>query len=92
MQNGAHKNPSSISSSGRLLGFVRVLIGGQHFDLAVQAMSFEKDGTGTAGGFFESEGQLGILVDDTGSPALVQAQIERGTEDAVRHLSQKYLN
>ena len=89
MQNGAHNNPVS----GRLLGFVRVLIGGQQFDLAVQAMSFEKDDSErTAGGFFESEGQIGILVDDAGSPAFVQAQIERGTVEAVRHLSQKYLN
>lgn len=90
MQNGAHNN--GIPSSGRLLGFVRVLIGGQQFDLAVQGVSFEKDSERTAGGFFVSEGQLGILVDEDGSPASVQAQIERGTADAVKHLSQKYLN
>lgn len=91
MQNGAHNN-GIPASSGRLLGFVRVLIGGQQFDLAVQGVSFEKDSERTAGGFFVSEGQLGILVDEDGSPASVQAQIERGTADAVRHLSQKYLN
>jgi hypothetical protein len=89
MQNGAHNSPVS---SGRLLGFVRVLIGGQQFELAVQSMTFEKDGDRTAGGFFVNEGQLGILVDDDASPEGVQAQIEKGTEDAVRHLSQKYLN
>ena len=49
MQNGAHNTPVA---SGRLLGFVRVLIGGQQF----------------------------------------QAQIEKGTVEAVRHLSQKFLN
>lgn len=88
MQDGAHNTPIS----GRLLGFVRVLIGGQQFDLAVQGMSLEKDGERTAGGFFVSEGQLGIVVDEDGSPASVQAQIEKGMADAVRHLSQKHLN
>ena len=88
MQNGAHNTPVS----GRLLGFVRVLIGGQQFELAVQGMTFEKDGERTAGGFFVSEGQLGILVDEDASPDHVQAQIEKGTVEAVRHLSQKYLN
>jgi hypothetical protein len=89
MQNGAHISPVT---SGRLLGFVRVLIGGQQFELAVQSMTFEKDSERTAGGFFVNEGHLGILVDEDASPEGVQAQIERGTEDAVRHLSQKYLN
>ena len=88
MQNGAHNSPVS----GRLLGFVRVLIGGQQFELAVQGMSFEKDSERNAGGFFVSGGHLGILVDDTASPANVQAQIEEGTVEAVRHLSQRYLN
>jgi hypothetical protein len=90
MQNGAHHSPVA---SGRLLGFVRVLIGGQQFELAVQSMTFEKDdGDRTAGGFFVSGGQLGILVDEDASPEGVQAQIEKGTVEAVRHLSQKYLN
>ena len=36
---------------GRLFGFVRVVVGGQVFDLAVQALSLEKDadGNGRAG-------------------------------------------
>jgi hypothetical protein len=89
MQNGAHNSPVA---SGRLLGFVRVLIGGQEFQLAVQSMAFEKDSNGTAGGFFVNEGQLGILVDEDASAEGVQAQIEKGTVEAVRHLSQKYLN
>jgi hypothetical protein len=88
MQNGAHNSPAT---SGRLLGFVRVLIGGQQFELAVQSMTFEKDGDRTAGGFFVNEGQLGILVDEVSTEG-VQAQIEKGTAEAVRHLSRKYLN
>ena len=89
MQNGAHNTPVA---SGRLLGFVRVLIGGQQFELAVQSMTFEKDGNRTAGGFFVNEGQLGILVDEDATAEGVQAQIEKGTVEAVRHLSQKFLN
>src|SRR4029079_12808399 len=82
MQNGAQNHPDA---SGRLLGFVRVVVGGQVFDLAVQSLSFEKDSEGTAGGFFSKDGQLGILVDDSVSPSEAKAQIERGTAEAVRH-------
>jgi hypothetical protein len=80
MQNGA-QNMSTVS--GRLLGFVRVVVGGHVCDLAVQAVSFDSDGERMAGGFF---------VDDAAPPAQVQAQIEKGTAEAVRHLSKKYLN
>lgn len=85
MQKGAQDN-------GKLVGFVRVVVGGRAFDLAVQAMSFEKDSDGMAGGFFSKDGQLGILVDDTATPSETQAQIERATAEAVRHLSRKILN
>jgi hypothetical protein len=89
MQNGA-QHISSVS--GRLLGFVRVVVGGHVCDLAVQAVSFDSDGERAAGGFFIHKGQLGIIVDDAASAAQVQAQIEKGTAEAVRHLSRKYLN
>jgi hypothetical protein len=89
MQNAAQNNPDV---SGRLLGFVRVVVGGQVFDLAVQSMSFEKDGDGTAGGFFSKDGQLGILVDEGVSPSEAKAQIEKATAEAIRHLSQRVLN
>lgn len=88
MQNGAQTN------SGRLLGFVRVLVGGKFFELPVQAVTVGKDGDRTAGGFFTDahDGQLGILVDEGADGAIVQKQIEEGTAEAVRHLSQKLLN
>lgn len=89
MQNGA-QIPTEVS--GRLLGFVRVLVGGHVFNLPVQAMTFDKDGDRAAGGFFIHDGELGILVDDAAPEAQMQAQIERGTAEAVRHLSQKILN
>lgn len=90
MQNGAQINSSALS--GRLLGFVRVLVGSQVFHLPVQALSFEKDGDRAAGGFFDHEGQLGILVDEAAPTSQVEAQIESATADAVRHLSRKVLN
>lgn len=89
MQNGA-QNISPVS--GRLLGFVRVVVGGHVCDLAVQAVTFDSDGARTAGGFFVHDDQLGILVDETAPAAQIQAQIEKGTAEAVRHLSKKYLN
>lgn len=89
MQNGA-QNTTSVS--GRLLGFVRVVVGGHVCDLAVQAVSFDSDGERAAGGFFVHDDQLGIIVDEGASVALIQAQIEKGTAEAVRHLSNKYLN
>lgn len=89
MQNGAQDKPDL---SGKLLGFVRVVVGGHVFDLAVQSMSLEKDGEKSAGGFFSDNGQLGIVVDDTVTPPEMKEQIEKATAQAVRHLSQKVLN
>ena len=89
MQNGAQSN---TAVSGRLLGFVRVLVGSQVFNLPVQAMSFEKDGDRVAGGFFDNEGQLGILVDEAAPKSEVDAVIQAATAEAVRHLSRKVLN
>ena len=89
MQNGAQNiNPVS----GRLLGFVRVVVGDHVFDLPVQAVTIEKDSERSAGGFFVSEGELGIIVDEGAPAPQVEAQIQRATAEAVRHLSQKYLN
>ena len=90
MQNDA-QNSTSLSN-GRLLGFVRVVIGGHVCDLAVQAMAFDSDGERAAGGFFISDDQLGILVDDAAPESQVKAQIEKATAEAVRHLSRKYLS
>jgi hypothetical protein len=89
MQNGAQ------NVQGRLLGFVRVVVGGRAFDLPIQAMIFEKDLEGSEhppGGFFADGAELGILVDDTAPEAMVRAQIKEATVDAVRHLSRRVLN
>lgn len=92
MQNGA-QNQSSLQ--GRLLGFVRVVVGGQSFDLPIQAVAFEKDtddASAPAGGFFADGGELGILVDEAAPEEAVKAQITAATAEAVRHLSRRCLN
>jgi hypothetical protein len=77
---------------GRLLGFVRVEIAGHLFDLPVHAMWFATDGTRAAGGFFSSEGRLGILVDEAVTPSEAKSQIEQGAAEAVRHISRQVLS
>jgi hypothetical protein len=92
MQNGA-QNTSPVQ--GRLLGFVRVVVGGQAFDLPIQAVTFEKDTSDSrqpAGGFFADGAELGILVDEAAPEALVKEQIAQATAEAVRHLSRRFLN
>jgi len=42
--------------------------------------------------FFSNKDQIGILVDDAAPEDEVRAQIEKGTTEAVRHLSKKFLN
>lgn len=88
MQNAAQYD----DVQGRLLGFVRVTVGGRVFDLAVQAVALDRDGDKLAGGFFTNDGRLGILVEEGAPEGEVRVQIEKATEQAVRHLSQKYLN
>jgi hypothetical protein len=83
--------------NARLLGFIQVRVGSQLFALPVQSVRFERDqnGDAPAGGFFaEGEGsdQYGILVDGDASESDVQAQIKRGSEEAVRHISRRFLN
>ena len=86
--------------NGRLLGFVQVRVGAKVFALPVQAVHFERDqeSDAPAGGFFAEKGaeegpdEYGILVDDEASPSDVQEQIAKGSAEAVRHISQRFLN
>ena len=86
------QNQTAAFEAGRLLGFVRVVVGAHVVDLPVQAVAVEKDGDKDAGGLFVHDGQLGIIVDEGAPQPQIQAQIEKATAQAVRHLSQKYLN
>lgn len=77
-----------------LLGVVQLRVRGQLFALPVKAMSFGEgaDGKPGKGGFFADGEELGILVDSRSSQADVQRSIEAACQDAVRHLSLRYLN
>jgi hypothetical protein len=83
--------------AGKLLGFVRVDVGGQSFTLPVQALHYSgsspHEGPHRGGGFFaDSRGELGIFVDADGSEEEVREQIQTGCDEAVRHLSRRILN
>jgi hypothetical protein len=81
-----------LELAGKLVGFVRVEVGGKSFNLAVQSLALEKDGDVRAGGFFAVDGQLGILIDESASPAEAKAVIEEAAAEALRHLSACVLN
>jgi hypothetical protein len=88
-------NVMNLGQNARLLGYVQVRVGSETYALAVQAVHFEKDveTRAPAGGFFSEEsGQLGILVDGDASESDVQAQIMEASQEAVRHISKKFLN
>ena len=89
-------NVSNLQNA-RLLGFVQVRVGSQIFALPVQSVHFERDQSSDApaGGFFADDGsvdQYGIIVDGDASEIEVQAQIRKGSEEAVRHISRRFLN
>ena len=83
-----------ITQTARLLGYVQVQVGSRVFSLPVQSVHFEPGGeSSNAGGFFaEASGDLGIIVDGDQPANDVQAQIVRGSAEAVRHLSKRFLN
>ncbi len=83
-----------IGQNARLIGFVQVHVGARVFALPVQAVRFDRDRSSIPpGGFFSDEaGQYGIIVDGDASPSDVQAQIAAASAEAVRHISQKFLN
>jgi hypothetical protein len=90
-----------VTQTGRLLGYVQVQVGSKMFAVPVQAVKGLRGGRGQLsdkgglreGGFFtEESGVLGILVDDDAPEKDVQAQIARGSVEAVRHLSRRHLN
>jgi len=83
---------STVTSNARLLGYVQLRVGERLYALPVQAVPFDADSGTAPGGFFDEEGELGILVDGKASDVDVQAQIASASEDAVRYFSKKYLN
>jgi hypothetical protein len=79
--------------TGRFLGYVQLVVGSKLVALPVQAVPLRRpDGTVTPSGLVREGTQFGIVVDSEASPSDVQAQIKRASLDAVKELSQKYLN
>ena len=85
-----------MANAARFLGYVQVQVGSKVFALPVQAVRFETDAkegdAPKSGGFVSDEGKLGILVAEDTPPKDMQEQIASATQDAVRHLSRKFLN
>jgi hypothetical protein len=79
-------------SNTRLLGYVQLRIGEKVYALPVQAATFDRDSGVAPGGFFDEQGELGILVDERGSTDDMEAQIAKGSAEAVRYFSKKVLN
>lgn len=83
---------SDLPTNARLLGYVQLRVGQEVYAVPVQAVKFDRDARSMPGGFFDSEGQLGILVDSEADDDEVQAQILSAAADAVKHLSRKFMN
>ncbi len=84
-------NPNQM----RLVGVVQVRVGGRLYALPVSTMEFASDQSDSSvhrGGFFVQGDTMGILVVDTASEQQMRQQVEDGCEEAVRHLSAKFLN
>ncbi len=84
--------------AGKLLGFVRVDVGGRSFAVPIQALDFNRDtrdldGAAPSGGFFaDDRGELGIFVDARLSEDQAREQIRVATDEAIRHLSRRFLS
>ncbi len=81
-----------LTQPTRLLGYVQLRVNQRVYALPVQAVKFDRDATSQPGGFFDEEGQLGILVDSEASEGDVKEQIMTASADAVRHISKKFTN
>lgn len=78
---------------GRIVGVVELKVGGRVVSIPVHSVAFPNDdGAEPCGGFFASGDRIGIVIRD-GAPARdVQAQVNKASEEALRHLSGRYLN
>jgi len=79
-------------ASQKLVGVVQLRVGSKTYAVPVQAVKFDRDSRSEPGGFFDENGQLGILVDSEASEGEVQRQIVRASAEAAQYLSKKLLN
>lgn len=81
------------AATGRMVGFVRIDVDGVAYDLPIRALAFARDGGGgRAGGFFEDEQSMGILVDAAASQKEMGEAIEAAALEAARHLGRRRLH
>ena len=82
---------------GQVLGYVQVRVASRVYTLLVEAVPLGRGGdVARKAGFFadgtDGTDRLGILVDSEASDQVQRETIERGSVDAARHLSRKFLN
>jgi hypothetical protein len=81
-----------VATHSKLLGYVQLRFGERLYAVPVQAVRFDRDSPTAPGGFFDEEGELGILVDSQASETDVKAQIQSASADAARYIATKLLN
>ena len=77
----------AVASNSRLLGYVQLRVRERLYALPVQAVRFDRDGGSAPGGFFDANGELGILVDSAASASDVQTQIESASVEEIPQLA-----
>lgn len=77
-----------------VLGYVQVRVASRVYTLLVEAAPLSRGGefARKAGFFADGTDRYGILVDSEASDQVQQETIERGSLDAARHLSRRFLN
>jgi hypothetical protein len=82
------------NQEGRFLGYVQVQVASRVYTLAVEAAPLGRDGESArkAGFFADGTDRFGILVDSDAPDRVQRETIERGSADAARHLSRRFLN
>jgi hypothetical protein len=79
---------------GRLLGYVEVKVASRIYKLPVEAVPISdgEDPSLKPGFFSQGNDGFGILVDSNAPDGEQRATIERGSLDAARFISRKFLN
>ena len=89
-------NQPSNTTQTRLVGVVQLRVAGRLYAVPVQALDFASATADTQGpergGFYVQGDQMGILVDQAADEQQMRSQVMHGCEEAVRHLSAKFLN
>lgn len=84
---------SLASTAGRMVGFVRIDVDGVAYDVPIRALTFARDGgSQRAGGFFEDDQAMGILVDASASQQEMSEAIRVAALEAAQHLGRRRMH